>query len=362
MISLVIHDKDLKQDDTDILEVHTQPQTNKLPFKVVLATHISEIGTLNDVPPDGNCFFTSLWNAMCDLNQSTEHLDVTKHRHILHSFAFNNWKSIVSNVLHGGDGKGVKYYFNISNTQIKMQYLEDNVKTNKTISKIVQEYHDWYTKQICDVILDPNELDRDYNSAGAKISQYGDVHVHAPILALHYKKTICAYLSGEQGNSGTFIAIYNRLNETVTSWYHKGFIFPPDINCLLIWHTGSAHFKWIKHNDTIVRPKNLKKKQSVLTFGQLPISTTLNQSSRSQEEIVTSARKKRKIGLPEYVPSVNEFTKKETAISTSSRSTIQLSIPTKTTKNEIDAQMVLESDLELCEIKLKNIKIESELE
>jgi len=52
---------------------------------------------------------------------------------------------------------------------------------------------------------------------------------------------------------------------------------------------------------------------------------------------VTSARKKRKIGLPEYVPSVNEFTKKETAISTSSRSTIQLSIPTKTTKNEIDA-------------------------
>ena len=74
MVSLVIHDKDLKQDDTDILEVHTQPQTNKLPFKVVLATKISAIGTLNDVPPDGNCYFTSLWNTMCDLNQLTEPL------------------------------------------------------------------------------------------------------------------------------------------------------------------------------------------------------------------------------------------------------------------------------------------------
>ena len=64
MVSLVIKDDDLKKGDNEIFEVHTQPQTNQLPFKVTEATHISTIGTLKDVSPNGKCCFTSLFNVM----------------------------------------------------------------------------------------------------------------------------------------------------------------------------------------------------------------------------------------------------------------------------------------------------------
>ena len=155
------------------------------------------------------------------------------------------------------------------------------------------------------------------------------------------QKTICAYLSGDQENSGTFIAIYNRSNETVTSWYHKGFIFPPDKHCILLWHNGSDHFNWIKQKDTIVRPNDNLKKQSRLTFGQTPISTTNKQSIRSKDETVIHSNKKRKIIVPKYIQSDNELTVVRT---------------TKKTEKEIDEQMVeSESSIETYQIKLKNI-------
>ena len=87
MVSLVIPDEDFKKCDNDLFRVHTKPQTKNLPFKVMKATKISAIGTLNNVSPDGNCFFTSLFNAMCDSNKVIESLNVTKHRQILHLFA-----------------------------------------------------------------------------------------------------------------------------------------------------------------------------------------------------------------------------------------------------------------------------------
>ena len=125
MVSLVTQDDDIKKSDNESFQVHTQPQKNTLPFNLVKATDISAIGTLKDVPKDGNCYFNSLWNAKCDLNQCTEPLDVTKHRQILHSFASKNWKLIVSKVLHGGDGDDTKYYFNISNTKMEIRYLNE---------------------------------------------------------------------------------------------------------------------------------------------------------------------------------------------------------------------------------------------
>jgi len=273
MVSLVIKDDDLKKGDNEIFEVHTQTQINQLPFNVTEATHISTIGTLKDVSPNGNCFFTSLFNAMCDLNKVTESLDVTQHRQMLHLFASRHWKSIVSNVFHGGDavdGVDVNYYFNNNNMDMEIRYLKEESKTDKKIFNIVQKYYAWYSKHVLDVILDPTEPNRNYNDDGAKRSQYGSVNLHAPVLALHYKKTICAYLRGEQGNNGTFIAIYNRPNKTVTCWYHKGFIFPHDNHCLLIWHDGNAHFNWIKQNDTNVLPKNnLKSNQKLLLVSYL---------------------------------------------------------------------------------------------
>ena len=259
MVSLVIQDDKLKKGDNELIEVHTRPKKNKIPFEVKQSTTISEIGTLNDVLQDGNCFFTSLSKAMSDSNKVTESLDLTKHRKMLHSFALKNWKSIVSNVLHGGDGEDVKHYFNLSNTKMEMRYLKNRFKQDKMISDIIQKYYAWYTKHVLDRILDPTEPNRDYNCAGAKPSQYGNIRLHVPILALHYKKSIIAYLGGEKGNSGTFIAVYNRSAESVTTWYHNGLIFPPDKHCLLIWHNGGAHFNWIKPNDTIVMPiGNLK--------------------------------------------------------------------------------------------------------
>ena len=297
MVSLVDPDEDVKKCDNDLFEVHTKPQTNQLPFKIIKATKISTIGTLKDVSPNGNCFFTSLFNAMCDLNKVTESLDVTQHRQMLHLFASRHWKSIVSNVFHGGDavdGVDVNYYFNNNNMDMEIRYLKEESKTDKKSINTVQKYYAWYEKHVLDVILDPTELKRDYDRYGAEISQYGGVHSHAPVLALHYKKTICAYLSGEKGNSGTFIAIYNRSNKTVTSWYHKGFIFPPDKNCLLIWHDGGAHFNWIKQNDIIVKQNDDLKKQSKITFAPTPISTTSTKSSRSRGDTVIHSHKKGK--------------------------------------------------------------------
>ena len=87
MPSLVRQDDKLKKGDDELIEVHTPPQTNTLPFTVKQARNISEIGTLNNVDPDGNCFFTSLLKAMGDSNNVSESLDLTEHRKMLHSFA-----------------------------------------------------------------------------------------------------------------------------------------------------------------------------------------------------------------------------------------------------------------------------------
>ena len=78
------------------------------------------------------------------------------------------------------------------------------------------------------------------------------------------------------------------------------------------------------------------KKTSKIIFVPSPISTTSTRSSRSRGDTVIHSHKKRKIVLHEYVTSDNELTKKETAISPSSQSTIPLSIPTKKTNNKID--------------------------
>ena len=62
--------------------------------------------------------------------------------------------------------------------------------------------------------------------------------------------------------------------------------------------------------------------------------------------------------LPENIQSENELTNKVTVLSTSSRSTILLSVPTETTNNTIDERMESELNIETYQIKLKNIKIE----
>ena len=56
MVSLVTQDDKLKKGDNGLIELHTRPQKYTLPFTVKHARNISEIGTLNDVDPDGNCF------------------------------------------------------------------------------------------------------------------------------------------------------------------------------------------------------------------------------------------------------------------------------------------------------------------
>ena len=358
MVSLVTQDDKLKKGDNGLIELHTRPQKYTLPFTIKHARNISEIGTLNDVDPDGNCFFTSLLKAMDDSKNKTESLDLTKHRQMLHSFALKNWKSIVENVLDGGEGDDVKHYFNLSNTKMEIRYLKDDFKKDKAISDIIQKYYVWYKKNVLDRILDQTEPNMNYNSPGVKSSQWGDVRLHVPILALHYKKSIIAYLGGEQGINGTFIAVYNRPKETVTKWYHNGIIFPPNKGFLLIWHNGVNHFNWIKQNHTVVTKKDSIKKQSVLTFVQQPICTNNKQSSRSKDDSAIHSNKKRKITSIEDFQSENKLTKEISVHSTSSQSKIPLSVPTETTNNSTDEQMESESNIETYHTKLKHIKIE----
>ena len=62
--------------------------------------------------------------------------------------------------------------------------------------------------------------------------------------------------------------------------------------------------------------------------------------------------------LPENIESENELTNKVTVLSTSSRSTIPLYVPTERTHNTIDERMESELNIKSYQIKLKNIKIE----
>ena len=74
MVSIVKQDEDSKKGETvdqNILHIYTQSPQNKIPFQVNKIDNIKLIGSLTDVEPDGNCYFTSLWNAM-------HHLDVVK--------------------------------------------------------------------------------------------------------------------------------------------------------------------------------------------------------------------------------------------------------------------------------------------
>ena len=72
-----------------MIKVYTPPHTNTLPITVKQTRKISEIETLNDVNLYEN-FFTSLLKVMCDFNNLTESLDLTKHLKMLYSFALKN--------------------------------------------------------------------------------------------------------------------------------------------------------------------------------------------------------------------------------------------------------------------------------
>ena len=96
------------------------------------------------------------------------------------------------------------------------------------ISSTVKDYYEWYDKKVLYGLLDHNDPHRNYNVDGAKRNQWENNRYNTPLLSLHYKKTICMYLSGEQDNSGTSVFLYNKTKETKTHMYHHGFITPPE--------------------------------------------------------------------------------------------------------------------------------------
>ena len=78
-------------------------------YRVVNAT-INSFGTLVNVAPDGNCFFTAHWEVMHYLDTEKPELNIHKHRNTVYNYGSKKWKPTVCKVF---DSFGKTSYSNM---------------------------------------------------------------------------------------------------------------------------------------------------------------------------------------------------------------------------------------------------------
>ena len=214
------------------------------PYSVTKAP-ITSFGTLQDVPGDGNCFLTAYWKAKTENEVTSSIYDINLYREDIHTYATNNWQTFLTNVY---DSREKSIFSQFRRREFKIEDIALRAEGNEVARHRVRAYKIWYNKTVLAPIWCK---DKDFK-LGAATDNYGCIRYHAPILALKDKISICFYLHTTDTTGKTryetFVVRYDIEFDSVSCWSHDSHIYPPDGECLLMWHNGTNHFNWIKRN------------------------------------------------------------------------------------------------------------------
>ena len=157
-----------------------KPSTYTLPPYIVTKALIQAFGSLQDVPGDGNCFFTSYWRARRNNLGHMGIFDINIYRKNIFDYATLEWQNILAKVYSSRDSLIFCQYtrqgFNMED--IALRATGDTLALQR-----VRVFKAWYREKVLFPIWC---IDKDFRT-GADITQYGRVHY------THY----CNRLKGE---------------------------------------------------------------------------------------------------------------------------------------------------------------------